>query len=275
MPGTREYMQDRFSIRLSDGTKKDIDFLGVFDGHGPNGGKIAEHISKELPRLVMEKLNASQGRLDFREVIRQSHVELDRKMKFLPFVIHEEGLTGGSTAASLWVKDNTLYAANVGDSRIIICVNGKKINLTEDHRPTSQAEFSRISRSGGYVRFQRVGSVLAVSRAFGNYEFKSDSLSAEEQTVSVVPTVHTMPLPERFDFILLATDGLFDYLSDKAVVRYVSRKRKRGVSLEKICSKILRDLETTQTCFGQCPRELDNITIILAIQHRGEKCRDC
>jgi len=41
IPGTREYMQDRFGIKFNAGVKGDIDFLGVFDGHGPNGGVVS------------------------------------------------------------------------------------------------------------------------------------------------------------------------------------------------------------------------------------------
>ncbi len=275
IPGTRPYMQDRYSIQLSRGLQEtDVDFLGVFDGHGPNGGKIAEHISQELPRLAKQKLKADPD-ADFQGVITDSYVQLDREMKGHPCVVCQDGMTGGSTAASLWIKDNVLYASNVGDSRIIMSVGGRKINLSLDHRPTLAGELSRIGRSGGHVRFQRVGSVLAVSRAFGDYEFKDEGLAAQDQIVSPVPNLTMMRLPEKFDFILLATDGLFDYLSERTIIKYISRKRSRGKSLDKICSKILQDLHTTQTCLGQCPRELDNITVILAVPHRTPKCLDC
>jgi len=36
--GGRDYMQDSFALSLSSRSRnREIDFFGVFDGHGPNG----------------------------------------------------------------------------------------------------------------------------------------------------------------------------------------------------------------------------------------------
>jgi len=233
-------------------------------------------VAEELPVRVARK--AAEEDVDLAAAIKQSYVEIDCAMREKSFVVSEDGVTGGTTAASLFIRNGVLYAANSGDSRIICVQNGVKFNLTSDHRPTVPAELNRIRRSGCSVSFNRVGSVLAVSRALGDYEFKDADLPAEEMAVTPVPEVRSLQLthPGNFDFILLATDGLFDYLSERKVVRYVVRMRRSSIPLERICSHILLDLEhNSNNCFGQCPRELDNVTVILAVPH-GESggCSD-
>jgi serine/threonine protein phosphatase PrpC len=44
--------------------------------------------------------------------------------------------------------------------------------MTEDHKPTREDEAKRIRDAGGFVINSRVMGELAVSRAFGDAEFK-------------------------------------------------------------------------------------------------------
>jgi serine/threonine protein phosphatase PrpC len=44
--------------------------------------------------------------------------------------------------------------------------------MTEDHKPTREDEQKRIRDAGGFVINNRVMGELAVSRAFGDAEFK-------------------------------------------------------------------------------------------------------
>lgn len=77
-----------------------------------------------------------------------------------------------------------LYAAHCGDSRAVLCRRGKPLRLTEDHKPNLPSEKQRIQAAGGRVEFSkcwrvicepragRSGSGLAVSRSFGDLDFK-------------------------------------------------------------------------------------------------------
>lgn len=55
----------------------------------------------------------------------------------------------GSTAACVLIVGNRLYAANVGDSRAILCSEGKAIELTWDHNLSRTDEKLRIQAAGG------------------------------------------------------------------------------------------------------------------------------
>jgi len=78
----------------------------------------------------------------------------------------------GCTAVTALVRDRDLYIAHIGDSRALIASEGRQSLVTEDHKPTKPDEKSRIENNGGLVIFGRVFGVIAVSRAFGDFEFK-------------------------------------------------------------------------------------------------------
>jgi serine/threonine protein phosphatase PrpC len=43
--GERESMQDTFSLVLNHGDDTDVDFIGLFDGHGKNGENVARYVN--------------------------------------------------------------------------------------------------------------------------------------------------------------------------------------------------------------------------------------
>ncbi|CAM9932080.1 unnamed protein product, partial [Hapterophycus canaliculatus] len=78
----------------------------------------------------------------------------------------------GSTATTCLVIGSRLYMANVGDSRTVVCRGGKLWMASLDHKPSRADEQERVQRAGGFVAHRRVMGELAVSRAFGDSEFK-------------------------------------------------------------------------------------------------------
>ena len=51
------------------------------------------------------------------------------------------------------IIDNKIYIANTGDSRAVISSEGGSVfkSLTEDHKPSEEAEKTRIMKAGGEV----------------------------------------------------------------------------------------------------------------------------
>merc|ERR1712232_512314 len=78
----------------------------------------------------------------------------------------------GSTAVVACVVGGWVWCANVGDSRALLCRDGRAIQLSWDHKPDREDEAERIEAAGGFVTFHRVLGRLAVSRAFGDEEYK-------------------------------------------------------------------------------------------------------
>ena len=66
------------------------------------------------------------------------------------------------------LRDNELYVANAGDSRCVLCRDGKAVDMSEDHKPEDPTEQDRITKAGGRVTCDgRVNGGLNLSRALG------------------------------------------------------------------------------------------------------------
>ena len=68
------------------------------------------------------------------------------------------------------IKKNTLYVANAGDSRCVVCRDGEAIEMSFDHKPEDEPEMNRIVKAGGKVTPDgRVNGGLNLSRAIGKF----------------------------------------------------------------------------------------------------------
>ena len=66
------------------------------------------------------------------------------------------------------MRDNELYVANAGDSRCVLCRDGKAMDMSDDHKPEDPGEQDRIVKAGGRVTCDgRVNGGLNLSRAIG------------------------------------------------------------------------------------------------------------
>ncbi|MED6157147.1 hypothetical protein PIB30_020648 [Stylosanthes scabra] len=128
-----------------------LDQFGVFgicDGHGGDGA--AKSASKLFPEIIANLLSNSLARervlslRDASEILRDAFSQTEAAMN------HEcEGCT--ATVLLVWRDgDENLFAqcANVGDSTCIICIDGKHIKMTEDHKIANHSERLRIEETG-------------------------------------------------------------------------------------------------------------------------------
>jgi hypothetical protein len=85
------------------------------------------------------------------------------------------------------------------------------VAMTTDHKPNTKEERQRIEKAGGVVVWAgtwRVGGVLAVSRAFGDRPLKP--------FVIPTPDIQDEWLSHDDEFLILASDGLWDVVSNQA-----------------------------------------------------------
>lgn len=69
-------------------------------------------------------------------------------------------------------------------------------------------ETKRIVAAGGFVDFGRVNGNLALSRAFGDFDFKkNNNLPPELQVVTAHPDVIERTIVGTDEFIVVACDG--------------------------------------------------------------------
>jgi len=70
---------------------------------------------------------------------------------------------------------------NAGDSRGVLARTDSVVALSEDHKPDNTIEIRRIESAQHYVEDSRVDGNLALSRAFGDFQYKDQAgLKAED-----------------------------------------------------------------------------------------------
>ena len=111
----------------------------------------------------------------------------------------EAMVQAGCTAVVAIKKGNDLYVANAGDSRGVLGRAGKAIALSEDHKPASETERSRIVAAGGFLSdiggVCRVNGNLNLSRAIGDLRYKTNAeLPAKDQIITAEPDIRKFTL---------------------------------------------------------------------------------
>ncbi|OQR69835.1 putative protein phosphatase 2C 4-like, partial [Tropilaelaps mercedesae] len=153
------------------------------------------------------------------------------------------GSGSGSTAVVALLKGDVLTVANAGDSRAVLCREGKAIDLSVDHKPEDAAERTRIERAGGKVTGDgRVNGGLNLSRAIGDHVYKqNEDLTLQEQMISPLPDVQTIMLDRSKDnFLVLACDGIWNCMTSQEVCDFVTACLRHGDNVGKICEQLFR-----------------------------------
>lgn len=230
LKGGRLSMEDAYFV--ADGGR----FAAVFDGHG--GGGVSQYLRDRLYEKFIRFNRATEG--DYRDegalaenpkypsiasfvsAFRSSFEEVDKEV-----CMNNELQYQGSTAVAVAVHEDkdgtrTLVSANVGDSRAILSRRGRAVDLTRDHKPNDEREKARILAMGEriewdhYCKVHRVRN-LSLSRAIGD-RFAKPAVSGEAE-------IKRFPVVEEGDeFILLASDGLWDVMSSSEVVSFVHNR---------------------------------------------------
>lgn len=123
--------------------------------------------------------------------------------------------TAGCTANVILVNETHIYCANAGDARGVLSEKGKSLDLSKDHKPDLPAERSRVIAAGHYVEESRVDGVIAISRALGDWEYKSSTLPPEKMAVSGYPDVTKTAITPHTEFIICACDGIWDCMTSQ------------------------------------------------------------
>jgi protein phosphatase 2C family protein 2/3 len=112
--------------------------FGVLDGHG--GSTCAEYVSDRLPYAVNEHLLSSSS---IEEALFKAFIDTDNE-----FLTTQSDTSGATACVVLYDGRHTLYTANTGDCRAIVCRNRKAVELSRDMKASSAEEIARIAAMG-------------------------------------------------------------------------------------------------------------------------------
>ncbi|KAK3256622.1 hypothetical protein CYMTET_34239, partial [Cymbomonas tetramitiformis] len=213
-------------------------YFGVFDGHG--GVQCADFVAKNLHRRIVGALRGGREaapdagpptQAEVENALEDGFIQLDKN--FLQIASRQLINAGSTAVVALYCGsgpgDLSMYIANLGDSRAVLCRGGKAVRLSEDHKPSRRDERNRIEKAGGIVaqvqgiwrvtreafteRDRRERVWLAVSRAFGNVRLKDPN-----PLVINTPEIRVEPVGEDDLFMVMCCDGIWDVMSDQEVI---------------------------------------------------------
>jgi len=201
---------------------KNIPFFGVYDGHG--GTHCAEFLKANLAGYV---INHAEVKSDPQKALRESVLRCEAEFMEKCRV---ERIESGSTAAMAMIVNGKLYAANVGDSEIILSRGGQpKVLSTKHHLAANEKEVERVKAVGGRIWHNRVGHPkfnpqlvsLAVCRAIGDAGFKLEEYTdGKASGIIADPDTQECELLPQDEFLLIGCDGLFDVMDYAEVIGF-------------------------------------------------------
>lgn len=210
----RDYQEDRaICIEMANEFEKQGDFFGVYDGHG--GSQTSEMLEQTLHGYFAFALRKWK---DVEDAFFYAFLQAEQYAL--------QSFDDGSTAVAVYIDNNNmLHVAWVGDSRLV--VDGGLI--TDDHKPDRPDEKERIENEGGQVIMHGVARVdgLAVSRSIGDRKIKHNG---HLHRIIAVPEYAQYQLSENNHFIIVASDGLWDVVSNDEAIELVKERLDDGQS---------------------------------------------
>lgn len=246
--------QDCFGIHAPLNSTAAPLFVGVYDGHGPTGERCSQFVQRQLPALLMENIKTQQcskrstsrstGALTSDQVqfaIEQAYTECNEELHADAEI--DDAHSGTTAITILWHandKDARITVANVGDSRAILGTTphgGDQLHaipLSNDQTPRRRDEAARCQRAGARIlSFGQINGTTdedsdsedppRVWAKNGKYPGTAFTRSlgdavAERLGVSAQPEMLSLTLSEAERYIVLASDGIFDVMSNQQVI---------------------------------------------------------
>lgn len=227
-------------------------FLGVYDGHG--GPDTARYVCDHLFRHFQEISGETRGVTS--ETIRRAFLETEAGFTALVSELwssRPQIATTGSCCLVGVICQKTLYVANSGDSRAVL---GKKIGkeitavqLSSEHNANLEAvrhELKELHPHDPQIvvlkhGVWRVKGIIQVSRSIGDVymkhaKFNKEPIAAKFRLpepmnmpiLTAEPAIVSLPLQPNDSFLIFASDGLWEHLSNEMAVDIVHKNPRAG-----------------------------------------------
>lgn len=258
--GIRPTMEDEVLFHKSE----DGALIAVFDGHG--GDKVAKFAKKFFEEHFFVSLQANSQNIHqtFYSIFNDIQNEVEKV---------EQWSSTGSTAVVSYIdrKTNNIYTATLGDSEANIyrSYNGNIVSIplscVRDWSSKKDAQRAAVAlndpniavlwpnKPAKSLRFPFPYAGLNVSRALGDREWKYFHVGIENcpPAISHKPKI-TMHQLQPGDRLVLACDGLKDYVEEEQIANICSQNQSSEKTAEKLVNFALYDRKSK-----------DNVSVIV------------
>ncbi|KAK4757735.1 hypothetical protein SAY87_019036 [Trapa incisa] len=236
--------QDSFCIHTPFGNDPSDHFFGVFDGHGEFGAQCSQFVKRKLCENLLRNSKLSA------DPVEACHAAYTTTNSQLHADIIDDSMSG-TTSITVLVRGRTIYVANSGDSRAVI---GERrggeivaVDLSVDQTPFRLDELERVKLCGARVLTldQIEGLKNPNVQCWGTEEdddgdpprlwvpdgmypgtaFTRSIGDSIAETIGVVanPEIVVLELTQDHPFFVLASDGVFEFLSSQTVIDMVAK----------------------------------------------------
>ncbi|MEW5299905.1 MAG: hypothetical protein WDW36_002875 [Sanguina aurantia] len=228
-PGFKKTNQDN-CFAFEKYITEDQSLFGAMDGHGPHGHLVSGYVKQHLPIILVNHLTSDK---DVKKALSLGFTEVDKSLGNSRIDCE----FSGSTAVVSYLKGRTLTTAWVGDSRGVMGRETKAgivaVDLTYDHKPTNPEEKTRILKSNGRVErlVDEMGQPMGPHRVWLQYAWipglaMSRALGdvlAHQVGVTSEPEHTVMEVTPQDRFIVLASDGVWEFISSQEAVDIIAQ----------------------------------------------------
>lgn len=180
--------------------------LIVADGMGGHSGgkKASTSAINSIAQNILSGYKKSASQEEIEELLRSSVSFANQSIYDAAFVNSElKGM--GTTAVVALVIDNTLYTANVGDSRLYVYTKGELNQITTDHSYVeSLVSKGIISKAEAKTHPKK----NIITRAVGSDEIVDIDIFKNELL--------------KNDVVLLCTDGLYGLVNEEEIIEVLN-----------------------------------------------------
>ncbi|KAF3438820.1 hypothetical protein FNV43_RR17095 [Rhamnella rubrinervis] len=240
-------------------TSSSATFIGVYDGHG--GPEASRFITHHLFPFI-QKFSTEHGGLS-EDVIKKAFDATEEEFLHLvkrSWPAKPQIASVGSCCLVGIISNGILYVANLGDSRVVL---GRRVSqsqpnsvvlaerLSTDHNVAVEEVRKEVkelhpedSHIVVYTRgVWRIKGIIQVSRSIGDVylkkpEFNRDPLfhhfglhvPLKRAVMTAEPSIVARKLEPEDLFLIFASDGLWEHLSDEAAVEIVLKNPRVGIA---------------------------------------------
>ncbi|AEE75902.1 putative protein phosphatase 2C 42 [Arabidopsis thaliana] len=229
-------------------------FVGVYDGHG--GPEAARYVCDHLFNHFREISAETQGVVTRETIERAFHATEEGFASIVSELWQEipNLATVGTCCLVGVIYQNTLFVASLGDSRVVLgkkgnCGGLSAIQLSTEHNANNEDirwELKDLHPDDPQIvvfrhGVWRVKGIIQVSRSIGDMymkrpEFNKEPISQKfriaepmkRPLMSATPTILSHPLHPNDSFLIFASDGLWEHLTNEKAVEIVHNHPRAG-----------------------------------------------